>query len=375
MHMAGAWKELDETLRAQVVEAIDAYREVRPSLDDVTEHLRQEVASLLEASDVKPLFVTARTKSVESFRQKASRTVLPAESESGRELEFSAPLEQLHDLVGIRVIVMLPNDVREAAAVIKRRRGPFYCESDREKDIGSLESGTYGYSSRHLILKPRVDEVVEAFQAPRGRSVSDFLFEVQIRTILAHAWSEIEHDIRFKRRDARAWSPHLDRQFTASAAMLESVEGVFVDIDERHQAISAYWDPQGAGAEPLTAERVGEVWRTLWPHLERRSGGDWDWATTLLDAHGLGTTRELVELLDAETIRQIRAALDHRYSPGPDRLLDDLLLARYGGAHIQKTAGADPQRRASLGRRLQQLRTYGREIGSVALGGGAAKRH
>lgn len=358
--MAQAWKQLDEALKGQVASSVDDYRALRPELEEVTEHLRREVAALFEGSDVVPLFVTARSKSVESFRQKASRTVFSQDDAQELELEFPDPVSHLHDLVGVRVIVKLPRDVREAAAVIKRRRGPFYCRSDREKDIGSLESGTYGYSSRHLVLRPRHDEVVDAFLARHPRSELPFVFEVQIRTILAHAWSEIEHDIRFKRKDPRAWSPALDRQFTASAAMLESVEGVFTDIDERHALIRSYWDAQGVGGEELSPERVGEVWRTLWPHLDRKTDNDWDWALELLHAHGIYTARELVELLDAQTITNVRAALDHRYSPGPDRLLDDLLLWTFGRDHIEKTAGEDQHRRASLGRRLQQMRTYGR---------------
>ncbi len=358
--MAQAWKQLDGALKERVVSSVDAYRAVRPELEDVTEHLRNEVAALFDDSEVTPLFVTARTKSVESFRQKASRTVFTKEDGQDRELEFPEPLDQLHDLVGVRVIVMLPRDVREAAAIIKRRRGPFYCQSDREKDIGSLESGTYGYSSRHLILIPRHDDAVDGFVERHPRGELPFVFEVQIRTILAHAWSEIEHDIRFKRKDQRAWSPHLDRQFTASAAMLESVEGIFTDIDERHQAIRSYWDNQGAGAEELTPEMVGEIWRTLWPHLDRKRDSDWEWALELLRAHGIETPRALVELLDSGNIRSVRSALDHRYSPGPDRLLDDLLLWTYGREHIQKTAGDDPQRRSSLTRRLQQMRTFDR---------------
>ena len=65
-----------------------------------------------------------------------------------------------------------------------------------------------------------------------GRTGS-YLFEVQIRTILSHAWSEVEHDIRFKSLDRRAWSPYLDRQFTATAAMFETVESIFADLHDR----------------------------------------------------------------------------------------------------------------------------------------------
>ncbi|MGO1321135.1 MAG: GTP pyrophosphokinase [Galactobacter sp.] len=361
--MAQAWKQLDETLKGQVIASVDAYRELRPELLAVTEHLRAKIADLFTDDDVTPVFVEARTKSVESFRQKASRVVYAGEDTAEQELELPEPLSQLHDMIGVRIIVLLSREVRESAALVKRQRNDFWCRSDREKDIGSLESGTYGYSSRHLILKPRGDEVVDQFLQKHPEMDNSLVFEVQVRTILAHAWSEIEHDIRFKRRDSRAWSPSLDRQFTASAAMLESVEGIFTDIDSRHQLIRSYWDRNGVGGEELTADHVGDVWKTLWPHLERKSDDDsWERALELLHANDVGTVRELVELLDTTTIRSVRAALDHRYSPGPDRLLDDALLWRFGKNHIERTAGDDRHRRSSLWRRLQQMRTYQRSL-------------
>ncbi|HXF02746.1 MAG TPA: (p)ppGpp synthetase, partial [Arthrobacter sp.] len=276
-------------------------------------------------------------------------------------LEFPDPLREIHDLVGVRVIVSLPHEIRQAAALIKRQRSDFDCRADREKDIGSIESGTYGYSSRHLIMRTLQNNTVKAYQQALGepaRATGSYLFEVQIRTILSHAWSELEHDIRFKSSDPRAWSPYFDRQFTATAAMLEAVESAFAELHERYETVTGYWDEEGEGAAPLTPRRVREVWQTLLPHVDRKSDDDWGWAAELLAAHGLKTTTELAALLNPETITDVRAALEHRYSPGPDRLLDDLLLWRFGRSHIELTAGEDDHRRESLQRRFRQLETY-----------------
>jgi len=69
-----------------------------------------------------------------------------------------------------------------------------------------------------------------------------------------------------------------------------------------------------------------------------------------------------VALLQANTITTVRKALDHRYSPGPDRLLDDMLLWHYGESHIDLTAeprDADSTpRRDSLQRRYGQMESY-----------------
>lgn len=343
---------------SQVDASVLRYAQVHDELDGVLAAMLIRIRALFEEhAEIQPLFITGRVKTVDSFRAKASR-VLQGDPQAEPVLEFPNPLREIHDMVGIRIIVQLPREIQQVATMIKAQRGDFDCRSDREKDIGSVESGTYGYSSRHLLLKTRNEPTVRRFQERLGKPVvpsGNFTFEVQIRTILQHAWSEMEHDIRFKNTGVGVWSPQLDRQFTATAAMLETVENYFTEIDELYTTLGDYQDHSGLGGQPLTSERIGAIWQTLLPHVDRKRDDDWSWAYELLGAHSITATWQLAELLDPNVVTEVRAALDHRYSPGPDRLLDDMLLWHFGAEHIEKTSGSDERREASLRRRLIQM--------------------
>ena len=78
--MASNWDSLDSGLRASVQENVDLYERVRPALKLVTREVLLTLRTMLKGSEVRPLFVTGRTKTVESFREKISRPA-PADPE------------------------------------------------------------------------------------------------------------------------------------------------------------------------------------------------------------------------------------------------------------------------------------------------------
>ena len=120
-----AWDTLDDRLRPIVQASTDEYARVRPALEAVTSEVEASLRAVFTESaasehPVKPLFISSRTKSVESFRDKASRMLPPEKPGELPSLLFPDPLRNLTDLVGVRIIMTLPHEVDEAANLIKR---------------------------------------------------------------------------------------------------------------------------------------------------------------------------------------------------------------------------------------------------------------
>src|SRR5262245_20599710 len=158
------------------------------------------VTGLLDEAGINYLSVTGRTKSVASFAEKAMRSV------EGVRL-YSDPLREIGDQIGVRVITYVRDDV---AAVAELLDDQVLVTDDRDLAHETASQGRFGYASRHLqITLDGAREGHSAYAHLAGRNV-----QVQIRTVLQHAWAEFEHDIRYKGTVPAEHAHDLDRRFT-----------------------------------------------------------------------------------------------------------------------------------------------------------------
>jgi ppGpp synthetase/RelA/SpoT-type nucleotidyltranferase len=79
-----------------------------------------------------------------------------------------------------------------------------------------------GYRSvQYLVRFPR-----ETCGNPENRKYANLVAEVQVRTVLQHAWAEIEHDIQY--RSFTALPDQLRRRFVILAGLIEIADKEFV---------------------------------------------------------------------------------------------------------------------------------------------------
>jgi ppGpp synthetase/RelA/SpoT-type nucleotidyltranferase len=146
-----------------------------------------------------------------------------------RRKRYGDPWQQLTDQVGIRIIVYYESDVDSAAAALSEA---FAVDSNRSIDKRrSLEVRQFGYRSVHLLV--RFPER-ERTSLPVG--LQKMPFEIQVRSLLEHAWAEIEHEVCYK--SGMQFDAAYLRRFSALAGALEILDSQFVALrSERDRLI------------------------------------------------------------------------------------------------------------------------------------------
>lgn len=132
------------------------------------------------------------------------------------------PLLETTDKVGTRVVLLDTTDVRKVCDFIEQFEDWEVKEHAKSIDqIISEHPEEFAYLSEHYIVKPK-----QNYSA--GCEIELLTCEIQIRTILQHAYAEISHDTMYK-KDV-SLSSQYKRMLASSMAFLEAADNNFVQI-------------------------------------------------------------------------------------------------------------------------------------------------
>jgi putative GTP pyrophosphokinase len=184
------------------------YHELVADLDQFGAILSSLLKELLSHAGIRVHSIDYRVKDYQSALRKLTL-----------KQERYSSFSELTDLLGIRIITYFSDEVDEISKVITQE---FNIDNDNSIDKRkALSTDQFGYLSLHYIAS-LADNRNELIEYKRFASKK---FELQIRSILQHAWAEIEHDIGYKADGAVP--DQFRRRFFRLAGLLELADEEF----------------------------------------------------------------------------------------------------------------------------------------------------
>lgn len=143
-----------------------------------------------------------------------------------RQKNYNDPYADITDKVGVRFVVLLTSDIKKVEQAICSGSDKWIFSKDRdyeeERQRKPLE---FAYQSVHYVVSPPHETIVNGVTIPESVSC-----EVQVRTLLQHAHSELTHDSIYKPK--RTASVEIQRTVAKSMALIETTDEFFERVIE-----------------------------------------------------------------------------------------------------------------------------------------------
>jgi len=174
---------------------------------------------------------------------------------------YSSPYDDITDKVGTRFVVLLGTETRTVEQVVISVPGWTFSKDRDYEEEQNKNPLRFDYAALHYVVRPTDNVQFEGVHIPKGTPC-----EVQIKTILQHAYSELTHDTIYKPQIEA--TPSMQRSAAKAMALLEATndyfEKVTVDVDEvlsRVRTMTAmlsevYQDLVGIAAKPSVLEGI-----------------------------------------------------------------------------------------------------------------------
>jgi putative GTP pyrophosphokinase len=151
-------------------------------------------------------------------RLKSSKSLISKAFYRGK--NYSNPYEDITDKVGLRFVVLLQKDIHDIRNIIEECNSWNYSK-DRDYEEEKINKPlVFEYQSVHYIVTPKKQIVYDDITIPKSTTC-----EIQIRTILQHAYAELAHDTIYKPNNRIP--PEVLRMVARSMALIESTNDLF----------------------------------------------------------------------------------------------------------------------------------------------------
>lgn len=242
-----------------------------------------------------------RQKGVESLLKKVKSQIEKGENFSDCQDVFN----KINDLVGSRIMVFIPmkiefihhmllnlhrveidkikihiyeNDINKIAESVEK--------SAEEKSIPlKIEKNKTGYFGVHYILKPKP---IDIFYQDANIEIFD-KFELQLRTIMQHAWSEIQHKVIYKPESKPDYESYIKKtNFANLAGFVNQCDKTLENIFEHTSIFAPSYDLSAQEKEEIsTSDKFEEFRKQINNLIQEFEQNNIEFSSFVLDAKRL----------------------------------------------------------------------------------------
>lgn len=140
-----------------------------------------------------------------------------------RSKPYKNPYEDITDKVGMRYVVLLTTHITTLCSIIESADCEVFWAQAKDKDYEEdrlAKPLEFSYQSVHYVLRSKAGLSINGINIPESLAC-----EVQIRTLLQHAHSELTHDTLYKPKTTA--KPSVKRTVAKSMALIEATDEFF----------------------------------------------------------------------------------------------------------------------------------------------------
>lgn len=285
------------------------YEKKLPTYQKAIEILYEDLAKILEGEQIHS--IKYRIKTFESFFDKITLK------------QYSNPFKQCTDIAGCRVICLFKDQLPKIAKIISKKHEVI------ETTISANTPDTFSYQKYHLLVK-----------------IQNTVCEIQLRTIVQEAWSEIEHYINYSQMIGA--EPVLVRKINALSALFEIADDQFKEIHNKYQEMLQ---------QPVKTKEITPI--ALYHYCKKTFPWAWKEANLFEDLENIQRYGTIVDQCKKRRIMSI-AELDEIYQQKKKDIEKEELF------HIQDIK-SNPKQWPALYERIQKTKHFFSPITTLGL--------
>ncbi len=196
------------------------YKNKIDEYEGLTNEVERLLKSFLKDDKINYHLIESRTKTLVSFEDKIKR----------KGNKYEDPLNDITDICGVRIILYYQDQINHVIKILKEN---FIIDEEHTVDKSQLlKDDQFGYNSpNYMIMLDSNRTNLKEWMKYKNRKI-----EVQIKTVLQHAWASISHSIEYKNKQDIPNS--LRRKLYRLAGLFELVDEQFLEIRTKNEEIT-----------------------------------------------------------------------------------------------------------------------------------------